>query len=331
MLYITTRDSNNISTMPKSLKSDCGSDGGLYLPFRMPCFTQDQLNELTKLNFGQCAAQILNVFFSRGITGWDVEFAIGRHPVKVKDIRNNILVCELWHNSSNAYECLEKVLSDLVRETESEQITTSWLRIAIRVAVLFGIYTKLLRSEALMPGCSFDAAIAAGDFSCVMALWYARSMGLPVENIICADTETGALWDLLHLGQVRTEQPLPEELERLICGVFGTEEARRYADVCACGGLYTIPEQGRNLLRSGLFAAVVSAERSQTIIPNVYATAGYVMGPQTALGYGALLDFRTKNRENRPALLIADRSPVCDGAYTANAMHLTLSQLKELI
>ena len=82
-------------------------------------------------------------------------------------------------------------------------------------------------------------------------------------------------------------------------------------------------------LRSGMFAAVVSNERLTGLIPNVFATTGYVLGPYSALAYGALLDYRTKNRESRPALLIADRNPICDAEYTASAMGLAFSQLKE--
>ena len=341
MLYVTTRDRYDASTTPKSLLSDRGADGGLYLPFRIPMFTREDLEEFLSGSFGQTVAHILNLFFSCKLTGWDVDFCIGRYPVKVKDIKHRVFAAELWHNSQNCYSRLEKALSEKVREAICGEYTTSWLRIAIRIAVLFGVYGEMLRTGAVTSGNSFDVCVPTEDFSCGMAVWYARQMGLPVANIICGCNENGAVWELLHHGEVRTDVAsvntttpdgdvaIPAELERLICGALGQEEARRFGGICANRGIYA-PRQGMlEKLRTGLFAAVISNERLAALIPNVFSTTGYILGPYAALAYGGLLDYRTKHRESRPALLIVDRNPICDPEYTASSMGLAVSQLKE--
>ena len=341
MLYITTRDKYDASTTPKSLRGDRGPDGGLYLPFRMPAFTADELESLVSGTFGQTVANVLNLFFSCRLNGWDVEFSIGRYPAKVKDVKQRVFAAELWHNSQNRYSRLENALSEKVREAICGDCTTSWLRIAIRISVLFGVYGEMLRSGAVGCGNAFDVTVPTGDFSCAMAVWYARQMGLPVANIICGCNENGALWELLHLGEVRTDVAvistttpeadiaIPVELERLICATLGQEETRRFCGICAQRGIYAPGHCLLETLRSGMFAAVISRERLSGLIPNVFTTTGYILGPYAALAYGGLLDYRTKNRENRPALLIVDRNPICDSEFTASAMGLTVSQLKE--
>ncbi len=341
MLYITTRDKYDASTTPKSLRSDRGADGGLYLPFRMPEFAAEELDALVSGSFGQTVAEILNLFFSCRLTGWDVEFCIGRYPVKVTDIKQRIFVAELWHNTENCYSRIENALSERVREARGEEKTTSWLRIAIRIAVLFGVYGELRRCGAVHAGDSFDVSLATGDYSAAMAVWYARHVGLPVANIICGCNENSAVWELLHLGEVRTDVNavktttpeadigLPAELERLISGTLGQAEAIRYSNTCAEGGIYA-PKPGMlETLRNGMFAAVVSTERLMGLIPNVYRTVDYILGPYSALAYGGLLDYRTKNKEARTAVLLADKNAVCDGVLTAEAMGITLPQLKE--
>lgn len=341
MLYITTRDKYDASTTPKSLRSDRGADGGLYLPFRMPELTAEELDGVVSGSFGQTVAKILNLFFSCRLTGWDVEFCIGRYPAKVRDVKQRVFAAELWHNAENSYCRLENALSEKVREVICGEYTTSWLRIAIRIAVLVGAYGEMLRSGVVTAGSAFDVTVPTGDFSCAMAVWYARQMGLPVANIICGCNENGAVWELLHLGEVRTDVAavktttpeadiaIPAELERLICAALGQDETCRYCSICEEGGIYA-PRHGMlETLRSGMFAAVISKERLSALIPNVFATTGYILGPYAALAYGGLLDYRTKNRESRPALLIVDRNPVCEAEYTACAMGITVSQLKE--
>lgn len=341
MLYITTRNIYDPSTTPKSLHGDRGPDGGLYLPFRMPVFTKEELEEMISGNFSQTVAKILNLFFPCRLNGWDVEFCIGRYPVKITDIKQKVFAAELWHNSGNCYSRLENALSEKVRESICGTYTTSWLRIAIRISVLFGIYGELLRTGSVTPDNSFDVSVPTEDFACAMSVWYARQMGLPISNIICGCNENGALWELLHHGQVRTDVAavntttpeadvaIPAEFERLICATLGQEEAQRFCDICAGGEVYA-PKQGMlETLRSGMFAAVISNERLAALIPNVFATTNYILGPYAALAYGGLMDYRTKNRESRLALLVVDRNPVCDAEYTASAMNLSVSQLKE--
>lgn len=341
MLYITTRNRFDASTTPKSMRSDRGADGGLYLPFRMPQLNADELEALAAVSFGSCVAQILNLFFSCKLTGWDVEFCVGRYPAKVRSIKQNILAAELWYNTRNCYAQLENALSEKIRQERGEEQTTSWLRIAIRIAVLFGVYGEMRRGGLVHAGDRFDVSLATTDFSGVMAVWYARQMGLPVETIICGCNENSAVWELLHLGEVRTDLnvvktatpeadiALPAELERLICGALGQNEAVRYSGICASGGIYAPPVGTLDTLRKGMFAAVISRERLEALIPNVFTTTGYILGPYSALAYGGLLDYRTKHRQNRTALLIADRNPVCDAEYTASAIHLPVSELKE--
>ena len=124
---------------------------------------------------------------------------------------------------------------------------TSWLRIGIRIAVLCGIFAQLYR---LGMASNVDVTVPTGDFTAAAAVWYGRSMGLPIANIICSCNENSGVWELLHLGELHTDgeatvttTPLadtvvPVELERLISATMGREEAKRYIASCESGKIY---------------------------------------------------------------------------------------------
>lgn len=337
MLYVTTRDKFDAFTVHRAMGEDRAPNGGLYLPFRMPCLAADELSALREKSFGQCVAELLNGFFCAGLSGWDVEFSIGKNPVKLVSMNHRILIGELWHNQQWDYTHLERVLSERLCGRKQP---SGWMRIAVRIAVLFGVYGEMLRIGSIEPKKEFDVALPTGDFSAAMAVWYARQMGLPVANIICACNENSALWDLMHLGEVRTDvtkidtvtpladHALPEELERLVFGTLGVAENLRFCEICGRGGVYT-PRPGMlETLRKGMFSAVVSQARLEATIPSVYRTGGYILGPYTALAYGGLLDYRAKTGESRTALLLSDRSPVCDAAFVAGTMEISERELK---
>jgi len=343
MLYLTTRDKFDAYTKAHPLKGSRANNGGFYIPFKMPEFQKGQLLELKNKSVSQTVAEVLNLFFKTDLCSWDVEFAIGRYPVHIHTLNHRISVAELWRNTEGTYEKLEKALSDALHADDCEGNVPEWVRIAVRIGVLLACYGEMLRMDVVQPNQSFDVATATGDMTAVMAVWYARQMGLPVNNIICGCNENSVVWNLLHLGEfsadvpaVGTSTPLadiavPEALERLVSGTLGVDETLRYCDIVAAGGLYTPPEGMLETLRDGLYGAVVSKSRLSALIPSVYRTVDYVMGPYTALAYGALQDYRAKTGQSGPAVLLADRSPLCDSRMVGSAMDITETELSNLL
>lgn len=67
------------------------------------------------------------------------------------------------------------------------------------------------------------------------------------------------------------------------------------------------------------------------VIPAVYRSRGYVLGPYAALAYGAVQDFRaTSGAENR-TLLLAERSPAHDGALVSRLLKIKQTDLEKRI
>lgn len=339
MLYAATRTKAHVETAYRAIHQDCAPDGGLFVPFRIPEYTLGEIAKLAENSFGQNVADILNAFFSVGLTGWDVDFAIGRNPLKVNSISHRILIAECWHNSLWQFSYFEQALSDRIRTENAGSEPANWVSIAIRIAMLFGIYGQLLKEESVELNTPLDVSVTSGDFAAPMAAWYAKKMGLPIGNIICGCNVNGGIWDLLHKGEfsttatcVKTCTPeadiaIPRNLERLICGTLGYEETERYLNCCRTGTVYAPKEEEFETLRADLFASVISDDRLQNSIYNVYRTSGYVFGPYSALAYGSLQDFRAKTGESRTALLLTEKSPSCDVELVAKFMQVDVSEV----
>ena len=305
MLYVTTREKNDAYTANRTILDDFGPDGGAYLPFRMPFLTKEQLTEMAGKTFGQNVADVLNLFFSSGLTAWDVDSAIGKNPVKLVSVGNKIQCAQLWQNLDGSYEKLEKTLATMICEKAHEEAkVTSWLRIAIRIAVLFATFAQLQLQE------NVDVSIPAEDFSLPMAVWYGRNMGLPIGRILCGCCENDSVWDLLHLGEMKMEQERDyREVERLVHATLGLGETKRFADISRRGGSYKLLDSESKALSEGMFASVISQERVESVIPSVYRTNSYTLAQDSATGYAALMDYRAKTGSNRDALLLEDAAP----------------------
>lgn len=321
MLYATTRGKHDVVTAYKTIHTDCYVDGGLFLPFRMPLLNQEQIKAMGLSAPAQTVANVLNKLFSTSLTAWDVEVAIGRHPIGMVSIGRRLTAGELWKNRGQDVSHMVQALSDRVGGREQP---TNWVEIAVRIALLFAAYGMLLRNNGLQGWEKLDLAVTTGDFSTPIAAWYAREMGLPIGNILCGCNANGTFWDLMNRGEfasgdmvLPTSTPeadvvVPRNLERLIHGIFGVEENRRYLSQCRQGRNYTLSEEQLNQLKHEMFVAVVSNDRVASILPGVYGTTEYVLSPYAALAYGSLLDFRAISGEENPTLLVAERSPAKD-------------------
>ena len=337
MLYITTRNSRDAFPAQRALRESRGPDGGMYLPFHAPSYSPADLDALAALPFGQRIAEVLNRLFQSKCSGWDVDFSVGRNPVRLTPLGHRIQAAEVWHNPGWSYAHLERELSKILNRGDNP--TGGWVHIAVRIAVLFGIFGELRNSgiEAA------DIAVVSGDFSAPISAYYARQWGLPIETIVCCCNENSELWSLLSHGQLRTDTvsvptvvpeadaALPEQLERLIYEAGGTAETARYLEACRRGGMY-LPGDGVLVkLRRGLQVSVVSSRRVLETIPSIYRTRNYVLSPGSALAYAGLMDYRAKTGQTRNALILAEKSPLCAAKVTACALGVTEEELRDLI
>ena len=343
MLYATTRSNSHVETTYRAIHLDRCSDGGFFVPFRLPRLEQEQILAMKEQSFGQNMADVLNLFFSCNLTGWDVDFAIGRSPVQFHTIPHRIFIAETWHCRDNRFQHVVDTISQRLTGAETVAAPTNWVRIAVRIAAIFASYGLLLASGQVDTQTPLDIAVTTGDFSGPMAAWYAREMGLPLGNIICGCNANGAVWDLLHRGVMstsalcaKTNTPeadvvIPENLERLIDGVLGKDHVHFYLDKCRTGLQYSLSEEDLEKLRRGMFASVISDSRVGSIIHSVYRTNGYVFSPYAALAYGSLQDYRAKTSQSRPAMLISEKSPVCDCELVAKSMNVSMDEVLRIV
>lgn len=326
MLYVTTRNKFDTYTAHKANQSDRGPDGGLFLPFRMPELTKEEIKAFSEKPFCQRVADLLNQFFGTQLTAWDVELYGGKSPVKLVPMSHRMLVAETWRNHDQDYaRFASRLAARICGDVDSMREPTSWIGIAIRIAMLFGIFADLPATNTVL-----DIAVATEDFSAPMAAWYAREMGLPIGNIICSHDHP-CVWNLLHQGEVRADENIPENLERLIAATLGVEENQRFCEIQAKGHIYATRQGMLEPLHKGMYATVSSRDRVNAVIPSVYRMAGYVMGPQTALAYSGLQDYRVRTGETRIALLLAEKSPAADIQLVADSMEMSEYQLREII
>lgn len=344
MLYVTTRGKNDVYTPARTLQMDRGSDGGFFVPFRMPVFGREELKELASYKPSQNVANMLNLLLGTKITDWEVEMVFGKECFRLNPVGHKLTVAELWHNPAKRFKAsVREICQRLHPDGDIIGEPTDWLQMSVRIAMVLGIMTDMLRSGQVSVNCPINVALPANDFSQVMAVWYARKMGLPIGDIIIGCNENSGAWDLISRGELDTDMNIvctntpdsdfvyPPALERLIHGATDQAEAMNFCWSVEEKDTYRPDDEKWVMIRQGMYASVISKTRLGIVIPSVYRSLDYTMDLYTSLGYAALSDYRSKTGDGTPTLLFSENSPLYNADEIASYMHVTVDELRNRV
>ena len=94
----------------------------------------------------------------------------------------------------------------LAAELKSQGIILSsansinWGRLVPQIVYYFSAYADLLNAEKIEVGEAVNFVVPTGNFGNILAAWYARSMGLPGNKLICASNRNKVLSDFIRNG-----------------------------------------------------------------------------------------------------------------------------------
>lgn len=333
MRYVTTRNNRDSYSTEQVLRGEIAPDDGLVVPLDQPDQLDVILREGKEKPFNVRLAGILNCLLETELTGWDIDFCVGRYPVRTSTMSHRITIGECWHNPGWDFQWMANRLTEHI--CGRIPVCSDWCVLAIQAGVILSLFSEFPCGDLPV-----DIVVPSADLGWATAGLYARQWGGSVGNIVICCNENVALWDLVRRGELRTgafpvktstplcDQILPENLERLVYAWGGTAEVGRLLEAAKRGGLYCPGDDAVKAIGRNCHVSVLSEKRILSVIPNLYRTNSYLCGPYTALGYGGLLDYRASTGENRTALILSDRSPVSDLAVTAMAMGISQQALQ---
>ena len=129
----------------------------------------------------------------------------------------NVGVCAVIGNFDDAQTGVKKIFSDeAIRETLNERglflssaNSINWGRVLPQVVYYISSYADLLKSGAIKMGDKINICVPTGNFGNILAAYYAKRMGLPVNKLICASNSNNVLTDFIRTG-ARAQPRLPQ-------------------------------------------------------------------------------------------------------------------------
>ena len=218
----------------------------------------------------------------------------------------------------------EKVRRDLERKGYffSSANSINWGRVLPQIVYYISAYCDLIRDERIALGQTVDICVPTGNFGNILAAYYAREMGLPIDQLICASNSNNVLTDFIREGVYdrnrqfyNTMSPsmdilISSNLERLLYSITqDPEEVRRYMARLNEVGRYQVGGKVKEKLQKRFKGYFCDDKETQRVIRSMYDRHGYLIDTHTAVAFSALEKYRAETGDGAPAIVASTASP----------------------
>ena len=183
-------------------------------------------------------------------------------------------------------------------------------------------YTRLVANGSIKVGDKMNVVVPTGNFGNILAAYYAKQMGLPINKLICASNDNKVLYDFFTTGCydknrdfILTTSPsmdilISSNLERLIYKVAG-EDDKKNAELMqslSVNGKYDITSEMKEALADFYGNYATEAECADTI-KKVYASDKYIMDTHTAVAATVYDKYVAESGDKTPTVIASTASP----------------------
>lgn len=209
-------------------------------------------------------------------------------------------------------------------------------RLVPQIAYYFYSYYKLVKNKEIENGDSVAVTVPTGNFGNILAAYFAKEMGLPIEDFICASNKNNILEDFIntniydtHREFYKTNSPsmdilVSSNLERYLS--LKSNNASEIESI-----MNDLKDTGKFEYKHDLNMHGYSCGEEETleIIDKIYKKSGYVIDTHTAVAVKAAEEYLKEN--NKKVLIAATASPIKFAMEISKAIGLDLKDEKDAI
>lgn len=195
-------------------------------------------------------------------------------------------------------------------------------RLVPQVVYYVYAYAKLYANGEIEKDEKINVAVPTGNFGNILAAYYAKQMGVPIDKLICASNDNKVLYDFFQTGRydknrefILTTSPsmdilISSNLERLIYRIAGNDAAKDVAFMKALNteGSYKITEEMKAELSDFYGNYATEAETAEEIA-RVYGDTGYVLDTHTAVASFVYGKYVEETGDRKKTVIASTASP----------------------
>ena len=242
----------------------------------------------------------------------------------------NTFVVGIHGNFDDAQTGVKKIFSDkeLAKEMDAKGFQFSSAnsinigRLVPQICYYVYAYAQLCKDGKITAGEKINVVVPTGNFGNILAAFYAKNMGLPIDKLICASNDNKVLYDFFRTGTydrnrefVLTTSPsmdilISSNLERLIYRIAGNDadKNRELMNALSGNGKYEITDEMKAQL-ADFYGNYASEAETAAEIRRLYEKCGYVIDTHTAVASAVYGKYVAETKDHKTTVIASTASP----------------------
>ncbi len=264
---------------------------------------------------------------------------------------SNVGVCALKGNFDDCQNGVKTIFTDdEVKQTLenngmmfSSANSINWGRLVPQIVYYISAYAELAKDGEIELGDKVNIVVPTGNFGNILAAYYAKHMGVPVNKLICASNINNVLTDFINTGVYdrnrkffATVSPsmdilISSNLERLLYLMTDRNDAviREWFGKLAAEGRYEVSDDVKAKLSDEFCAGFCDDKQTKEIIHEIYEKYSYTCDTHTAVAVKVYEDYKKSTGDTTKTIIASTASPYKFSAAVLEAIEGGKSDIDE--
>lgn len=263
----------------------------------------------------------------------------------------NVAVCALKGNFDDCQTGVKNIFgnADIASMLEENKLMFSsansinWGRLAPQIIYYISAYASLVKDNEIKAGDKINIVVPTGNFGNILAAYYAKNMGLPVNKLICASNSNKVLTDFLTTGVydrnrdfITTISPsmdilISSNLERLLYIMTGYNDVqiREWFGKLSSEGKYEVSDDIKAKLKEEFSAGFCTDDETKATIKAIFDKYSYTLDTHSAVAVKVYEDYKVATGDKTKTVIASTASPYKFSASVLEAIEGKKSELDE--
>ena len=264
---------------------------------------------------------------------------------------SNVGVCALKGNFDDCQTGVKKIFTDADVKKQlddngmmfSSANSINWGRLVPQIVYYISSYAELVKDGEITLGEKVNIVVPTGNFGNILAAYYAKHMGIPVNKLICASNINNVLTDFINTGVYDrnrhfypTVSPsmdilISSNLERLLYIMTGKKDTliSEWFGKLSAEGKYEVSDDVKAKLSEEFCAGFCDDEQTKATIHEIYEKYSYTCDTHTAVAVKVYEDYKKSTGDATKTIIASTASPYKFSAAVLEAIEGKTSDISE--
>ncbi|WP_019554307.1 threonine synthase [Propionispira raffinosivorans] len=243
----------------------------------------------------------------------------------------NVAVAAVTGNFDDAQTGVKRIFNDVdfnkMLKNQGFQLSSAnsinWGRLVPQIVYYFNSYAQMVSHNKIKFGDSINFVVPTGNFGNILAGFYAKCMGLPINKLVCASNANNVLTDFLRTGIYNRQRDffktitpsmdilISSNLERLLYHIGGGDSKQicRWMSQLAEVGSYNVGADYLAKIQSTFWAGWADDKQTAAKIKAVYQQHNYIVDTHTAVAWQVSDAYKQITEDTTPTVIVSTASP----------------------